>query len=402
MNRICHIDPVCGASGDMLLGALIDVGVPVATLQQRIDQIGLRGLLLHVKRVQKRGVAAAKVHVLAPREHAHRHLPDIERILDASDLPERVKATAQQVFRVLAHAEAKVHDVPVEAVHFHEVGALDAIADVVGVVAGFYELQLDQVTCRALPVSHGTVRCEHGLLPVPPPAVLHLMEGLPTEPLDIDGETVTPTAAALLRVLVTQWRSMPAMTIDTHGCGAGTKDFPRPNIVRLIIGQRRDNVDSLAELNETLTVLSTNIDDMNPEWLPPLLERLMSAGALDTWLTPILMKKGRPAHTLSVLCEPAAAELLRSSIYAHSTSLGIRQEQVARFSVAREIVRVATRWGDVRVKVATLPSGERRATPEFSDCKNVSEQHHVPISAVYEATTVAWRMHEGDDAAGEN
>ena len=184
---------------------------------------------------------------------------------------------------MLAHAEAKVHDVPVETVHFHEVGALDAIADVVGVVSGFCELKLDQVTCRAIPVSHGTVRCEHGLLPVPPPAVLHLMQGLPTEPLDVDGETVTPTAAALLRVLVTQWQSMPAMTIDTHGCGAGTKDFPRPNIVRLIIGEGRATVRSSAERVETLTMLSTNIDDMNPEWLPPLLEQLMSAGALDAW-----------------------------------------------------------------------------------------------------------------------
>ena len=400
MSRICHIDPVCGASGDMLLGALIDVGVPAATLQQRIDQLGLQGLLLHVERVRKQGIAAAKVHVLAPRENAHRHLPDIERILLASELPERVKTTAQQVFRVLAHAEARVHDVPVETVHFHEVGAFDAIADVVGVVSGFCELQLDQVTCRALPVSHGTVRCEHGLLPVPPPAVLHLMHGLPTEPLDIDGETVTPTAAALLRVLVTHWRSMPAMTIDTHGCGAGTKDFPRPNIVRLIIGEGRATVDSSVERCETLTVLSTNIDDMNPEWLPPLLEQLMNAGALDAWVTPILMKKGRPAHTLSALCESAAAERLRSSIYTHSTSLGIRQEQVTRFSVAREIVRVATPWGDIRVKVATLPGGKRRATPEFADCKQISEQHHLPISAVYDATTIAWRVRERDDATG--
>ncbi len=399
MSRICHIDPVCGASGDMLLGALIDVGVPAATLQQRIDQLGLPGLLLHVERVQKRGIAAAKVHVLAPREHAHRHLPDIERILIASGLPERVKTTAQQVFRVLAHAEAKVHDVPLEAVHFHEVGALDAVADVVGVVAGFCELQVDEVTCRAIPVSHGTVRCEHGLLPVPAPAVLHLMEGLPTEPLDIDGETVTPTAAALLRVLVTEWRSIPPMTIGAHGCGAGTKDFPRPNIVRLIVGEGRATVDSSAEQNQTLTVLSTNIDDMNPEWLPPLLEQLMSAGALDAWMTPILMKKGRPAHTLSVLCEPGAADRLRSSIYTHSTSLGIRQTQVARFSVAREITRVTTRWGDVAVKVATLPGGEQRATPEFTDCKQISEQHDVPIASVYEAATIAWNVRERDAAS---
>ncbi len=189
------------------------------------------------------------------------------------------------------------------------------------------------------------------------------------------------------------------MTIDAHGCGAGTKDFPRPNIVRLIVGEGRAIVDSSAEQTQTLTVLSTNIDDMNPEWLPPLLEQLMRAGALDAWMTPILMKKGRPAHTLSVLCEAGAADRLRSSIYKHSTSLGIRQTQVARFSVAREIARVATRWGDVAVKVATLPGGEQRATPEFADCKQISEQHDVPIAAVYEAATVAWNVRERDEAA---
>jgi uncharacterized protein (TIGR00299 family) protein len=404
MSRVCHIDPVCGASGDMLLGALVDLGVPAQTLQQRIDQLGLRGLMLQVKRVQKRGIAATKVGVLttrvggpstkvgvlAPQEHAHRHLPDIERILDTSALPPDVIATARQVFRVLADAEARVHDLPVERVHFHEVGALDAIADVVGVVAGFAELNAERVTCRAVPVSHGTVRCEHGLLPVPAPAVLRLIEGLPTEPLDVDGETVTPTAAALLRVLVTDWGAMPAMTITAHGYGAGTKDFARPNVVRLLLGDGRDDAGSSSELHQTVTVLSTNIDDMNPEWLPPLIEQLMNAGALDAWLAPILMKKGRPAHALSVICEPASAERLRSLIYTRSSSLGIRQDSIARYSLPRRIERVATRWGEVAVKVASLPNGELRPSPEFAECKAISDRSDVPIAAVYEAALAAW------------
>jgi uncharacterized protein (TIGR00299 family) protein len=400
MSRICHIDPVCGASGDMLLGALVDLGVPAQTLRQRIRELGLPGLALHVERVQQKGIAATKVDVLAPQEHAHRHLPDIERILDASALPPPVIATARQVFRVLAEAEARVHDIAVDKVHFHEVGALDAIADVVGVVAGFAELKVDRVSCRAVPLSHGTVRCEHGLFPVPAPAVLRLIAGLPTEPLDIDGETVTPTAAALLRVLVTDWVAMPAMTVSAQGYGAGTKSFPRPNVVRLLLGESSDAAASSTELQQTLTVLATNIDDMNPEWLPPLLEQLMAAGALDAWLTPMLMKKGRPAHALSVLCEPEAAQRLRALIYTRSSSLGIRQDSVTRYSLPRRFERVATRWGEVNVKVATLPGGDERASPEFADCKAISDRHELPVAAVYEAVLAAWRERGGAASAG--
>lgn len=388
MSRVAHLDLFCGASGDMLLGALVDCGVPIDTIRDSIAALGLERLDVTVERLDKRGIAATKVHVLAPHEHVHRHLPDIVEIISRARLDEAVKHKACDVFRTLAIAEARVHGIAVDDVHFHEVGALDAIADVVGVVAGFAHLRLDALSCRGIPVSHGTVRCEHGVLPVPAPAVVHLMEGLPTYPLDIDGETVTPTAAALLKELVTHWCAAAAMTIERNGYGAGSKDFPRANVLRLVVGRSESN--ATVERVESLALLSTNLDDMNPEWLPPLLARLLEAGARDAWLTPILMKKGRPAHTLSVLCDPSAASALREIVYVHTSTLGIRETVVDRFSLPRASRRVATRWGEIAIKIATLPDGSERAAPEHDDCRRASDQHGVSIATVHEAAMAAW------------
>lgn len=374
----------------MLLGALVDAGVPLAVLQAAVDSLGLGAVALRARKVDQRGIAATKVDVEAPHEHVHRHLPDIERILDASSLGQAIRARAAATFRVLAEAEAAVHDLPLNAVHFHEVGAVDAIADVVGTLAGFAHLGIESVSCRALPLSHGTVRCEHGLLPVPAPAVLRLAEGLPTEPLDIDGETLTPTAAALLRTQVTQWGGPPPLRLRGHGYGAGSKAFPRANVLRLGFGETRAATDV-----EALTLLETNVDDMNPEWLPAVIERLLAAGARDAWLTPIVMKKGRPAHTLTALADPAAVADLRALIYRHTTSLGIREAAVARHRLVRELVAVDTAWGTVRVKVATLPDGSRRAAPEYDDCRELSAARDVPLREVYEAALAVWRAAAG-------
>jgi uncharacterized protein (TIGR00299 family) protein len=374
----------------MLLGALVDAGVPLDALTRAIDALELDGVSLEARRVDQHGIAATHVRVQARPEHHHRHLPDIEGIIAAARLPDEVKSRATEVFRTLAAAEAAVHDVPVEQVHFHEVGALDAIADVVGVVSGLHFLDVTSMSCRALPFSHGTVRCEHGLLPVPAPAVLRLAEGLPTEPLDVDGETLTPTAAALLRTLVSHWGDPPPMMIHRHGYGAGTRTFPRANVVRLIVGQ----VHGGSEL-EHLTLLEANIDDMNPEWLPAVVDRLLAAGARDAWLIPILMKKGRPAHTLSALAEPAAVGPLREVIYAHTTSLGVRETRVDRHRLPRTIQNVDTAWGSVRMKVATLPDGELRAAPEYEDCRRLSEARDVPLQVLYDAALNAWQARGG-------
>jgi pyridinium-3,5-bisthiocarboxylic acid mononucleotide nickel chelatase len=381
-----HLDLFCGASGDMLLGALVDAGLPLAELQAIIASLGLDGVAIDAAKVDQRGIAAMRVTVHAPETRTHRHLPDLLRIIQASRLDDAVKARSAQVFQVLAEAEARVHDVPVNHVHFHEVGALDAIVDVIGVVAGFARLGIDGVSCRALPVSHGTVQCEHGLLPVPAPAVLRLMEGLPTEPLDVSGETLTPTAAALLRVLVTHWGSAPPMQVEGQGYGAGRKQFPRANVMRLVLGPLHAR-----PVAQPLALLSTNVDDMNPEWLPAVMDRLLAAGARDVWLTPILMKKGRPGHTLSVLADYPGLPALRAIIYTHTTSLGIRESAVERHHLAREIHEVATQWGTVRVKVATLPDGSGRAAPEYEDCREICDRHDLPLHTVYDAALAAWR-----------
>jgi pyridinium-3,5-bisthiocarboxylic acid mononucleotide nickel chelatase len=386
-----HLEPFCGASGDMLLGALVDAGVPLAELQQAVEALGIQGLKLDARKVNKLGISATKVDVTAPHEHVHRHLPDIKAILSASTLERPLQTRALRVFEALAEAEAEVHDLPVEQVHFHEVGALDAIADVVGVVAGWHFLGITSTSCRALPFSHGTVRCDHGLLPVPAPAVVRLAAGLPTEPLDVEGETLTPTAAALLRTLVTHWSDAPSMLLHRHGYGAGDKDFPRANVLRLTIGEPYQSADT-----EHLVLLETNIDDMNPEWLPAVTDRLLSAGALDAWLTPILMKKGRPAHTLAALADPAAAAALRGVIYAHTTSLGVRETRLNRHRLARETITVTTAWGTIRLKVATLPDGEQRAAPEYEDCRRLSDERDVPLQVLYDAAINAWQARGGD------
>ncbi len=391
MSTRIHLDLFCGASGDMLLGGLIDAGVPVAVITSAIEALSLPGLIVTAEKVVKRGVSATKAHVAAPHEHVHRHLPDIVAIIERAPLLEAIKTKSCAVFRTLAAAEAKVHDIPIDHVHFHEVGALDAIADVVGVVAGFAHLNAEAVSCRGLPASHGTVKCEHGVLPVPAPAVLRLMEGVPTYPLDIDGETVTPTAAALLRELVTHWGEASAMRITAQGYGAGSKDFPRANVLRMVVGSATTDT---ANRVETLTLLSTNLDDMNPEWLPPLLDRLLAAGALDAWLTPILMKKGRPAYTLCALCPAPVVDAIRTLIYLHTSTLGVRQENVLRSSLPRESGRVETRWGSVTIKVARLPGGEERAAPEHNDCRHISDAHDVPLAQVYDAAMAAFRRGE--------
>ena len=385
-----HLEPFCGASGDMLLGALVDAGVPLEALQSAVDALGVGELRLTRRAVDQHGIAATKVDVEGTDDHHHRHLPDIERIIGAAPLDADIRNRAVAVFRALAEAEAKVHDMPVEQVHFHEVGALDAIADVVATVAGLHHLGVTALSCRAVPLSHGTVRCAHGLLPVPAPAVLRLVEGLPTEPLDVDGETVTPTAAALLRVLVTHWGPAPAMTLRAHGYGAGTKQFPRANVLRLTVGDP-DGGDHREAGAATLTLLETNLDDMNPEWLPPLLDRLLAAGARDAWLTPVLMKKGRPGHVLAAIADPSLAESVRSTMFLHTTSLGVRQSAVTRHHLGRRTETVRTTFGDVAMKVADLPDGTSRGAPEFEDCRRLARAHDVPIRQVHEAAMAAWR-----------
>jgi len=269
-------------------------------------------------------------------------------------------------------------------VHFHEVGALDAIADIVGVVAGFDALGIIEIHASPIPLGHGTVRAAHGQLPVPPPAVLALLEGYPVRGIDIEGETVTPTGAALVTTLASQFGPPPSMNLLRVGYGAGSKDFPLPNIVRVLVGTDTPGTDSLI-------LLETNIDDMNPEWLGPLLDDLLALSALDAWFTPIYMKKNRPAILLSVLCSPDRVPSLRAFLFAHTTTLGIRQLYVERHSLPRRMEAVETAYGRVQIKLAEVAPGQWKAAPEYEDCRVAAKTHGVSLMEAYAAALASWR-----------
>ena len=346
------IDGQAGASGDMLLGALVDAGVPLAVLQEAVDQLGL-GITLTATEVTRQGIGATKVDVTAPDDAASRTWADVRALL-----PE---GRARAVFARLAEAEARVHRVPVDEVHFHEVGAHDALADVVGVTAGFAHLGLERLVCSPLSLGSGQARGAHGPVPVPGPAVLALLAGCPVQAGLSPYEMTTPTGAALLAELVDDWGSLPAMTLDRTGAGAGGRDPAEvANVLRLVLGE------PLAEPRMAL-LLETNVDDLDPRLWPHVLAQLLAAGASDAWLSPILMKKGRPAHTLSVLCTAAVADAVRSAVFTETSTIGLREQVVGKVALDRTERTVDVGGHRVRVKTAWLEGVAVNANPEWED-----------------------------------
>ena len=389
--RIAYFDCFAGISGDMTLGALLDVGLPLADLQRALAGLNVPGWRLDATRVTRRGIAGAQVKVLVDEaaDLPHRHLNDILSLLAASSLEEQVRRAAAAVFTRLAAAEAAVHGSDIAHVHFHEVGALDSIVDIVGAVAGLHLLGVERIVASPLPLGHGFVTAAHGLLPVPAPAVVQLLagRGIPVADRDVAGEMVTPTGAALLAELADEFGPYPAMTVRAAGFGAGQRDMPFPNLLRLVLGDAAATPGQppACDQIERLLLLETNIDDMNPELFGYISQRLFDAGALDVWLTPIYMKKGRPATLLSVLCALAQADWLTELVLTETTSLGLRRQEVERCCLPRTIERVDTPWGPVRVKVALLPNGQRKAAPEYEDCRALAEAHGVPLRTIYQA-----------------
>src|SRR5688572_8133586 len=356
MSRIAYLDCPAGISGDMLLGALVDVGWTEQSLGELISKLKLGDVELKVDRVSKRGITATQVNILSSPHQPHRGLHDLSSIVMAAEIPGAIQQRAISALRLLAEAESQVHGVPVDRIHFHEVGAVDTIVDIVGALVGFEELGVTEVHCSALPWSRGTVKTEHGILPVPPPAVALLLRDVPVVGADIEGETVTPTGATLARTLAKQFGTMPAMRVERVGYGAGQRDWPdRPNVLRLTIGE---SVDDAAGLQvEQLTLLSCNIDDMNPQWYEPLVKHLNDASALDVWLTPVNMKKNRPDVVVEVLCPSEKASAVRDMLLRHSTTMGVRETVVTRHSLTRQVETVQTVYGAIRIKVARLPDG---------------------------------------------
>jgi hypothetical protein len=382
-----HFDCVSGIAGDMTLAALVSAGWPEAELQRLPARLGLEGVEIGVSRVRRGPFAATHVSVRAPARQPHRHLHHIEAILARADLPEPVRERARGVFRRLAEAEAEVHGSTVEKVHFHEVGAVDAIVDIAGALLGLESLGVGSVSASELPLGGGSVDSEHGRIPVPAPATALLLRGAPVRGGPVEAELVTPTGAALLATLARSWGASPPMRLSTVGTGAGTREFPdHPNILRVLVGE----VLEPAPLERTVAVLETALDDENPQVVAATVARLLADGALDAMVAPVSMKKGRSGLWLVVICEPADARRLAEGLLTGTSTLGVRVRQESRFELPRRILKVGTEFGEVVLKVATLPGGGERATPEFDSVQAAAERTGATLRQVSEAALRAF------------
>jgi pyridinium-3,5-bisthiocarboxylic acid mononucleotide nickel chelatase len=452
--KIAYLDCFSGISGDMFLGALVDAGVPFSVLEDAVSSLDLEARL-ELRRVNRSGIDAAKVDVVTlqgeiaetahatvsagvpadghehahshgdhshPGDHSHTHgdhehhhshdkphvhgrsLSVIQEIIRSSRLPLEVQANALRAFELLGHAEAKIHNVPVESIHFHEVGAVDAIADIVAVSAGCHwlrvERQVEKWICSPLNVGGGHVHCAHGVFPVPAPATLELLRDLPVYSSGVQKELVTPTGAALLRALAVTSSGFPAMIVSATGYGAGTRDLPgKPNVLRLVVGESTKPEDiqgkNLCKSGERVGVIETTIDDATPELVAYVADRLLAAGASDVYRTPIQMKKGRTGMQLTILCSPAKAEALQKMVFMETTTLGLRYREEQKLVLARSFVSVNTEWGAVKIKIGMLADGEVvNSSPEFEDCRLIAERHAVPLKQVMQAAMTAYLMKE--------
>jgi hypothetical protein len=446
--KALYVEPFAGISGNMLLGALLDAGVPFAFLQEEFAKLHLGNYELVHKSVNKCGIQARYFNVVLPEEqehehahdgdqvhehhhghdhdcdhehehhhdhehdhawmhahgiahshdhehhhehhthhhhHEHRNLHDIEVILDHSDLPKEVIAKAKEVFLAIAKAEAKVHGSTVEEIHFHEVGAIDTIIDVVGNILALQYLGIEKVFTTPVNTGFGFVECAHGQMPVPAPATAELLQGIPNYRGTVEKEMTTPTGAALLKVLATPVKEVPnGFSGETIGYGAGTRDVEIPNVLRVTMGTWNEMVGTgnSGSAVERLLMLECNLDDLNPEIMPYVLEKLLAAGALDAWLQPVVMKKGRPAQTLKVLCRPEQRQVMEQIMFTETTTLGVRAYYVERPALERRWKTVQTPWGEVRVKEGLLDGKVVNAVPEFEDCKKIAEANGVPLKAV--------------------
>jgi uncharacterized protein (TIGR00299 family) protein len=370
------LDCSAGASGDMFLGALVDAGVDLALMQRAVDNLGVERIRLRAEQVQRGGLGATRIHVDAPDTTATRSWSDVRRILESAPLDDGVRSLALDVFHRLATAEAAVHRVDVEQVHFHEVGALDALADVVGTAAGLQELRLTQLIASPVSLGSGTARGAHGPLPVPVPAVLALLAGAPVRSGAASHEMTTPTGAALLAASVTGWSELPAMRVVRTGMGAGGRDPDEvANVLRLVLGESSDDA-------TTALLIETNVDDLDPRLWPAVLQRLLDAGASDAWLTPILMKKGRPAHTLSVLCTDDVADDVQRIVFAETSTIGVRTTRVGKYALQRTETSIEIGGQRIRVKVAVLDGTVVNANPEYDDVVAAAAVLDQPVKVV--------------------
>ncbi len=388
--RLAYFDCFSGISGDMTLGALADAGVPVEALRAELRTLEIPGWEISVEKVWKNGVSATQIKVNTKDTHTHRSLTAILEIFDKSQLSAPVKSRASAIFQTLGEAEAAVHDVPLEKIHFHEVGAVDAIIDIVGSCAGFAALGIEKFACSPLNVGGGTARMAHGILPVPAPATARLLLGKPTYSNGLQKELVTPTGAAIVATLCDSFGPQPGMSVTLIGYGAGTADLEgQPNVLRLMIGEARERDPARSE--EIVRVLEANLDDMNPQIYGYFLEKALAAGALDVFATPVQMKKNRPGLLITVLCTPQDETKFQEMLFAETTTLGVRSTTAHRRILPREWVKVRTEFGEVRMKVACIDGQIRQASPEFDDCRKLAIENNVPLQQVLDEAMRQWR-----------
>jgi len=421
--RIAYLDCFSGISGDMFMGALLDAGVSPKLFEDAVAALNL-GARLEIAKVTKGGLAATKADVWVagekdkPRdeycaehehhEHSHAHVHDrahghshghshvhkqkshdhvhgrglreIREIITAAAISEKAKKTAIGIFENLGAAEAKVHNTSIESIHFHEVGAVDALVDIVCAAVGSEELGVDEWVCSPLNVGGGTVKCAHGILPVPPPAVVELLTGVPTYSSGIQKELVTPTGAAIVKTLASRYGAFPAMTVSKSAYGAGSRDLPgQPNVLRLIVGEGTRSTETAPEM---VSVIEANLDDLNPQVFGYVMDRLFTEGALDVFGTPVQMKKGRPGMVLTVLARPEQVSQMTKIIFAETTTLGVRMREERRQVLQRRSASVQTQWGEVRMKIANMNGTITNYAPEYEDCRRIAEEKGIPLKSV--------------------
>ncbi|MGB9466095.1 MAG: nickel pincer cofactor biosynthesis protein LarC [Candidatus Acidiferrum sp.] len=379
--KLAYFDCFSGISGDMTLGALVDAGYAVEHLRAELRGLQVPGWELTAEKVWKNGMAATYVRVVTEDQSKHRSLSAIMEVLQKSQIAPVVRERAAAIFQKLGEAEARVHDAPLEKIHFHEVGAVDAIVDIVGVCIGFHALGIEKFACSPLNVGGGTAKMAHGILPVPAPATANLLQGKPTYSNGVQKELVTPTGAAIVVTLCDTFGPQPPMSVSAIGYGAGTADLEgQSNVVRIMMGEATEK--TVAGFDEEIAVIEANLDDMNPQIYGYFLEKALAAGALDVYTTPVQMKKNRPGTLLTILCKPQDTNVLMSLIFAETTTFGARSYRAQRRVLPREWVNVATDYGDVRIKVSRVNGRILHVAPEYDDCRKLAVEKNVPLQRV--------------------
>ena len=378
--RIAYFDCFSGASGDMILGSLIDAGLSARLLKEELKKLRIPTIHLKVKRVLKSGLSATQVIVEGKSEKkSHRNLKEILRIVERSGVEAKVKERSKEIFKRIASVEANIHQTQMGEVHFHELGGLDSIVDIVGSVWGIQKLGIEKILVSKVNVGGGFVKCEHGILPVPAPATLSLMEGKPIYSSGVERELLTPTGAAILTTLGTEFGSMPPMKVERIGYGAGRDNLPHPNLLRLIIGTSESSLP-----RERVTVVETNIDDMNPQFYDYVIEKLLAIEVLEVFITPILMKKNRPGHLLTIICPSEKLPFVTKFLLRETTTLGLRWHEEEREKSDREILSEETKYGKIRFKLARWEGRIVNLSPEYDDCKRLALENRVPLKEIFE------------------